>query len=113
MSIVLFSDDLMITSQVEGAARETGAQFHAVSSAKAALGQVEASAANLIILDLSCSSVDSASLVPQLKEIPVPPRVIAFGPHVHAEKLAAAQDAGCDQVLSRGQFFSQLAEVLK
>jgi hypothetical protein len=39
-------------------------------------------------------------------------RVIAFGPHVHEDRLAAARAAGCDSVLSRGQFFSQAENVL-
>ena len=40
-------------------------------------------------------------------------RVVAFGPHVHEQRLAAARDAGCDLVVSRGQFFSQLETILK
>jgi DNA-binding NarL/FixJ family response regulator len=39
-------------------------------------------------------------------------RIIAFGPHVERDVLAAAQAAGCDEVLARSVFFSTLAERL-
>ncbi len=41
------------------------------------------------------------------------PAIIAFGPHVHENLLAAARAAGCDDVLSRGQFFGQLDAILR
>jgi hypothetical protein len=40
------------------------------------------------------------------------PQVVAFGPHVHETLLVAAEAAGCDLVLSRGQFFSRLDEIV-
>ena len=39
--------------------------------------------------------------------------VVAFGPHVHEERLAAAREAGCDVVVSRGKFFAELDAILK
>lgn len=40
-------------------------------------------------------------------------QLVAFGPHVHANRLAAAQEAGFDLVLSRGQFSSQIGALAK
>ncbi|MBW3555922.1 MAG: hypothetical protein KY454_03180 [Actinobacteria bacterium] len=39
-------------------------------------------------------------------------RVIAYGSHVDRALLAAAHDAGCDEVLPRSQFFSRLPQLL-
>jgi hypothetical protein len=39
-------------------------------------------------------------------------RLIAFGPHVHEEKLAAARTAGFDLVISRGKFFSDVEAII-
>src|SRR5439155_8408055 len=68
----------------------------------------------LVILDLEFRGAELANLLPQLRALSPPPgKVIAFGPHVHAATLAAARAAGCDEVLTRGQFYAQLAEVLR
>jgi hypothetical protein len=32
-----------------------------------------------------------------------PLAILAYGPHVHEDRLAAARAAGCDAVVSRGQ----------
>ena len=83
------------------------------STASQALETCRAESAKLLIVDLSMPTVDITELVKRLRSnATVPPRVIAFGPHVHEERLAAARSAGCDVVLSRGQFFGQLEAIL-
>ncbi|HJT30565.1 MAG TPA: hypothetical protein VJ783_00755, partial [Pirellulales bacterium] len=67
----------------------------------------------LIILDLNTAALDLGELVPRLRsQLPSGVAIVAFGPHVHESKLAAAADAGCDRVLSRGQFHSRLDSLL-
>jgi hypothetical protein len=39
-------------------------------------------------------------------------RIIAYGPHVDEALLADAKEAGCDEVLTRGQFNKLFAELL-
>ena len=39
--------------------------------------------------------------------------MIAYGAHVDEAALADAAEAGCDQVLTRGQFNQQYAELLQ
>jgi hypothetical protein len=39
-------------------------------------------------------------------------RVVAFGPHVDVERLAAARAAGAERVMVRGAFDRGLAEIL-
>ncbi len=39
-------------------------------------------------------------------------RVIGFGPHVDRELLAAAEAAGCDEVLARSVFFRRLPDLV-
>ena len=41
------------------------------------------------------------------------PAVIAFGPHVMTEALAAAEEAGADAVMARGAFTRELPELVK
>jgi DNA-binding response OmpR family regulator len=112
MTIVLFSQDLMVISQVSGAAAQHGSLVRAVSSTSDAVEACAAKDVELVIVDLGAPSVDVAAFVDQLKSSTARvPRIVAFGPHVHVDKLAAAREAGCD-VMSRGQFLMQVGSVL-
>jgi hypothetical protein len=65
------------------------------------------------LLDLNSPGVNPVVVVPQLKALANPPKaIIAFGPHVHEAKLADAKAAGCDLVLTRGQFDAQMDKLI-
>ena len=38
--------------------------------------------------------------------------VVAYGPHVHAERLRQAREAGCARVFPRSAFVKELAEII-
>ena len=114
MTIVLVSNDLTVLSRVEGATTRLGQAVRGASGESQAVQLCEADDANTVIVDLSTPLLDVASLVNRLKSKDGSvTRVVAFGPHVHEQRLAAAREAGCDVVVSRGQFFSQLETILK
>jgi CheY-like chemotaxis protein len=113
MSALLLSTDLMITSQATGAAQRAGCPLAAVSNAAQLLERLSTEPAGLVIIDLASAKVDLPNLVEQLRAIPSAPKIVAFGPHVHADKLKAAHDAGCDNVLSRGQFHAQAEAIFR
>ena len=105
---VVLSSDLMIASQISGAAARHGAEVRTVSSAEQLLDETDTAR---VILDLSLPGLDVAGIVARLRAAAAPPpQIIAFGPHVHEAKLAAAREAGCDEVLSRGGLHSRLDE---
>jgi DNA-binding NarL/FixJ family response regulator len=113
MTVVLLSSDLTVLSRVEGAAVRFGKSVRSASSESEALALCKGDDTGTLIVDLSTSSLDVASLLNQLKASEGSgARVVAFGPHVHEQRLAAAREAGCDVVVSRGQFFSQLEAIL-
>lgn len=113
MKAVLLSGDLMVVSRVEGAAAQVGAAVRAVSSAVLAIEACESGSADVLAIDLATPALDMAAIVSQLKASRgTSLRIVAFGPHVHEDKLAAARDAGCDVVVSRGQFFAQVGAIL-
>ena len=67
----------------------------------------------LVLLDLNTPGVNLADLIPALRDAANPPRsIIAYGPHVHEDRLAAAAAAGCDEVLTRGQFNARMDDLL-
>jgi DNA-binding NtrC family response regulator len=113
LEFVLLTCDLVTQSRVEAAAMRCGASLRTVSDAESLLTWCVKSPARLVIVDLAVSPVDLAAVVPQLKSRQdFRPTVIAFGPHVHETRLAAAEAAGCDEVLSRGQCFAKLDSIL-
>ena len=111
--MVLLSADLMGASRVEGAARLAGVDYSMVGSVDAAVESCAAKSVTLVAVDLATPGVDVGTLVEQLRQAEPAPVVVAFGPHVHAAALRAAKSAGCDAVLSRGQFMSQVDGLLR
>jgi CheY-like chemotaxis protein len=114
MKVVLLSSDLMVVSRVEGAAAQMGAKSRAASNAAAAIDYCSDELVDVLIVDLSMPVLDLTALVNQLRaDASRSVRVVAFGPHVHENRLAAAREAGCDLVVSRGKFFAEIDSILK
>ena len=57
-----------------------------------------------MLVDLTLDGVNLPAVVKAVRAAAPLARVVAYGPHVDQAALADAADAGCDQVLSRGQF---------
>lgn len=111
MSAILLTADLACSSQVSGAAARTGVSLEVVMNPARLLERAAEIMPAVVILDLNTPLLDCRELVPQLKALASAP-IVAFGPHVHEARLAAAQEAGCDRVLARGQFYAQVEQLL-
>ena len=97
MTVAAYVPDLMDRSRI-GAA---GASVTWVSTPAELIGTV----ADLVIVDLSRPGV--LEFIPRINR-----RVVGFASHVDRELMAAARDAGCDEVLARSAFFSRLPEIV-
>ena len=65
-----------------------------------------------MVLDLETAGLNPSTLLGNDKPADASsPKILAFGPHVHAKRLADARAAGCDEVLSRGEFHAQMDEI--
>ncbi len=113
MSVALLCNDLMSVSQVSGAAARAAERLATFASASALLAAARTAAPRLAIVDLATPGLDLAVLVDELRSVGPQTAIVAFGAHVQAEQLAAARRAGCDRVVTRGQFFGQLDEALR
>lgn len=112
MSVVLLSFDLMSSSRVAAAAQQVGIPCTTAMSV-AALDDRLVDGVRLVLIDLSTPGVVPSVLVPKIRtSLKVRPHIIAFGPHVHGELLEEAETSGCDRVLTRGEFFSRVVEIL-
>ena len=109
--IVFLSDDLMFAPRVSGQAQAAGWRLREAGSTSVALDLVKAESPRLLIVDLETSGLNISELISQLDSTNRP-SLLAFGPHVHLARLESARQAGCDHVVSRGRFSSELASLL-
>jgi len=113
MSVLFFTKDLVFSSRVFGCTQALGIGLSVLSEADQLVANASGEQVQLVLLDLSTPGLDPKQLVPQLRRLTRPPKAImAFAPHVHEMRLAAAIEAGCDQVLVRGEFNSHMAGIL-
>ncbi len=120
MSAVFLTSDLMISSTVTGAADRADVELHVVGSADAAIAKCHRSESDapasvtLVIVDLGLPGLQLGELIAAIEAGGATrPKIVAFGPHVHALRLDAARQAGCDEVMSRGQFHTAAEDVLR
>jgi CheY-like chemotaxis protein len=113
-NVAVLTSELMTRSRIAAAAERLGVAAEFANSAHALVELVRDRGAELVILDLEHPSLHVAELVPALRADGADGlQVVAFGPHVHEARLQAAAAAGCDRVLARGTFYSQLDAVLQ
>ena len=110
---LIVCSDLIFTSKVAGTAQMLGMNCQTVmSGAKAESVLAESDDFTGMVIDLNTPGLILESLVgsapAELKA-----RTVAFGPHVDVDKLKLAKEVGCAAVFTRGQFTSELPQILK
>lgn len=113
-SIVVVTKDLFFVPTFRTAAENMGGSVVVALSADSdKLSGLPAAEVSAWIIDLSSVSVAAIpSWVESLSRQFPQAHKIAYGPHVQTERLAAAERAGCQQVLSRGQISSQIDRLM-
>jgi CheY-like chemotaxis protein len=120
MSVLFISAELMFVSRVSSVASTLGTQLHTALSGAKGEELLATTNPSIVVVDLSAPGVDIEKFMMTVRAMGQTdtattssvPKVVAFAPHVHEQKLAAAKAAGCDAVLSRGQFDRSIADVL-
>jgi DNA-binding NarL/FixJ family response regulator len=97
--------DLMFAARIRGAA-PTAAVAQSLEALMKAAGRGTA----LVLVDLQAR--DAVAAIEQVRERAPSARVVAFGPHVAEEALAAARSAGADRVMPRGAFVRELSAMV-
>lgn len=111
MDALLISTDLMAISKVGAAATLAGVEVPSASP-NLAIEKLSNESPRLVLIDLTAPVADIERLVNQIRDKAPQAKLLAFGPHVHETKLAAAESAGCDHVIPRGAFHKQLDSLL-
>jgi hypothetical protein len=117
MRILLISPDLMSTSKLAGLAREADGLLETLRSLN---DKLRSDHYDLVLLDLQAFRDDPAVLVAKvcvlLDSLPEKNKlmkVVAFGPHVHKQRLDDAVAAGVDESVSRGELFGSFPALLR
>ncbi len=101
----------MFASRVQGAATGLKLEVRLVAPAQANTLTTN-SDCQLILVDLQNVGAAAPELIPQVKALYPQAKVVGFGPHVAATMLSDAKAAGCDEVLTRGEFQRQYTDLL-
>lgn len=110
-TILLLASDLLLSSTVSGYAATAHHKFQSARTLEEAITHIAQIENCLLLVDLGLLELNIAKLADQVPER-ILATAIAYGPHVHEEKLAAAVDAGFSQVMSRGQFSAQIGRLI-
>ncbi|MFM7034558.1 MAG: hypothetical protein ACKOYJ_05100 [Planctomycetia bacterium] len=115
--ILLISSDLMVASRIDGLARSAGARLETLASLQS---EPHTGPFDIVLLDLQSLAGDAGTIVglarSMLDQLPAqaaaPAKVIAFGPHVHKQRLDDATAAGATLAVSRGELLGDFAGVI-
>ena len=114
LSILLVTSDLMVASRIAGAAGPIPATVESIGPAADPKGGPY----DVIVVDLQTAGrgdrfhpgdeFGRAAAQAHLR----PAKIVAFGPHVAIDRLAEAQAAGADLVVTRGEALQSLPAVV-
>jgi CheY-like chemotaxis protein len=115
VAILASVDDLFFRSKVRTTAKHLGIEITFAATTDEMVAQAKSLQPTLMIFDLNSSKMDPVATIAALKAdgATADLRAIGFASHVHTELIAAARQAGADDVLPRSAFAGRLAEILQ
>ncbi len=110
--VLALVDDLFFQAKMAETARQVGVALEAVASGDALIAAAETDPPRLLLVDLNARQ-GALEAIERLHASGNSRPVIAFLSHVQTELAQRARAAGCQQVLPRSKFTSELAEILR
>ena len=112
--VLVAVDDLLFSSKIRATAKQAGIELIFARTPQEILEQARTIRPSLAIFDLNSAKNDAISTIEAMKREPALAgiRTLGFASHVHTALIAAARQAGADQVLPRSAFAGNLAEIL-
>jgi CheY-like chemotaxis protein len=114
LMIVFLTKDLMMSSSANSHARQHQTSIKTVATSAEAIAMIHEDRPHLLLVDLQTPGIDVKQLGEEIRGLAdsVCPLTIAYAQHVNVELLQEARAAGFDQVLTRGQFNSQIGQIV-
>jgi DNA-binding NarL/FixJ family response regulator len=113
--ILVAVDDLLFSSKIRATAKQAGVELTFARTSADILELARSLRPSLAIFDLNSNKSDPVATIAALKADPslAAIRTLGFASHVHTALIAAAREAGADEVLPRSAFAGNLAEILR
>jgi len=107
-------DDLLFSIKISTAAKSLGADLFFERNADQVLARVREKRPSLVIFDLNSAKMRPMELIAEMKRDPELKhlRTLGYVSHVDGAAVAAARQAGIDQVMARSAFAAQLGDIL-
>jgi CheY-like chemotaxis protein len=106
---IFLTTDLFFGSQVTSAAKAAGGEVTLAPSSEQLLAQARSGEAPAqVVLDLAAVGDEVSAVVANLRKEFPELTIIGYASHVIQSRLEAAREAGCDRVLTRGQFSREI-----
>ena len=110
---LLLTTNLLFSSMVTGTAAALGHEVAVAGDVAEAVELCRDRPSAYVIIDLGLAEVEVAPAVARLREAAGAVPVIAYGSHVDKARLDEACAAGCDEVLPRSKFSTELPAILR
>jgi CheY-like chemotaxis protein len=108
------SRDLIFTAKVTGTAGDMGYRMRLAGDPATARMLIQELQPQLILVDLTAGDLATPQALEDYRQLAGPTTwLVAVGPHVDAERLAAARAAGCQLGLPRSKFSADLPALLR
>ena len=113
--IVCAIEDLIFSIKISTAAKQLGVDIYFERLRDSVLPTIREKQPSMVIFDLNSSRLDPMTVIAAMKADPQLQNVKTLGyvSHVDSDAIAAARNAGIDQVLARSAFTAQLGAILQ
>jgi CheY-like chemotaxis protein len=107
-------DDLIFSVKISTAAKSLGVDLYFERTPGMVLSRIREKQPSLVIFDLNSRTLDPVETVAKLKADPELKtiRTLGYVAHVDSATIAAARQAGIDQVLARSAFAESIGQIL-
>ena len=112
--IVCAIDDLFFSIKIKEVAKHLGVELYFERSAERIVDTVREKRPSLVIFDLNSAKLNPLTAIAAMKGDPslASVRTLGYVSHVDSATIAAARQAGVDDVLARSAFAGRLGEIL-
>ncbi len=112
-AVLVICTDLIFTAKIQGTAQALGIKTLLASRPEQVTRLLSERPFKLVLIDLAAGPVASPEHLAAYRNIAPQAQLLAFGSHVETDLLAQASAAGCDLVLPRSRFTTELAHLLR